>query len=296
MSGFIGTPDKNGIYFSVTTMVVDDNRSLKKPAIDKDGYYIDVPAAVLGKVSRNKTCYDPEYFVNQLKGPSTFHKRIVEGVAAGEHGHPFIPNPNSAEGLARLLHIEPTRESIHIRSVSVKHIDDLGIDMVLMDVKPSGPYGKYFEESMIDPSRNTAFSLRALSKAHQDNRTGVIHKKIVSFVTFDSCVVGSGFKESTKRYMDASRESLGAEDHEDISCEIVDHINCGVNPDDLIVLRSRSFETFTDGEMNEIIKSKRVTICNTEVGIVNKSKGFIVDNEGNNKSLFGTFMQVKGRH
>lgn len=292
---FLGTPDKDGLYFSVTTMMVDDNRSLRKPPIDKDGYYTDIPVAVIGSVSRNNTCYDGESFARQLKGPSTFSKRIAEGVAASEYGHPFIANPNTSEGIARLLHIEPTRISNHIRSVKVKRVNDLGLDMVFMDAKPNGPYGKYFEESMEDPSQNTAFSLRGLSRAHKDPRTHIIHKSLISFVTFDSCVVGSGFKESTKRYMAAARESLGAEVEEDISCESIDIFDYSVDPTDLVVLRSRSLETFTDTEINDIIKSKRVIIGNVEVGIVDKKSLTVINNEGKKDNLFKSFMQVKGR-
>lgn len=287
--------DANGIYFSVTTLMVDDNRSLKRPPIDKDGYYTNVPVAVIGTVSRNNTCYDADSFVQQLKGPSNFSKRVNEGVAASEYGHPFISKPNSEEGIARLLHIEPTRISNHIRSVTVKHIDDLNIDMVLMDTKPAGPYGKYFEESMEDPTRNTAFSLRGLSRAQQDPRTRVIHKSLIAFVTFDSGVVGSGFKETTKRYIEGARESLQAEKQNDIICECSDVYDFSVSTENLIVLRTHSLETISDSELNDIIKAKRVILNKVEYGVVDKASNMIIDNTGNKRNIFSSFMQVKGR-
>lgn len=295
MNASLGNPDKDGLYFSVTTMVIDDNRSLKKPPIDKDGYYTDVPAAVIGTVSRNNTCYDAPSFIQQLKGPSNFSKRVMEGVAASEYGHPFIANPNSSEGIARLLHIEPTRISNHIRSVSVRHIDDLDIDMVFMDTKPAGPYGKYFEESMEDPTRNTAFSLRGLSKAHQDPRTHVIHKSLFAFVTFDSGVVGSGFKETTKRYIAGARESLGVDENQNISCESIDTYDISVNADDLAVLRTQSLETISDSELNDIIKAKRIIIGKTEIGIISRDSSMLIDNEGKKRHIFTSFLSVNGR-
>lgn len=276
-------------------MMVDDNRTLKRPAVDKDGYYTNVPVAVIGTVSRNNTCYDADSFIEQLKGPSNFSKRIMEGVADSEYGHPFLANPNSPEGIARLLHIEPTRVSNHIRSVSVRHVEDLNLDMVFTDTKPAGPYGKYFEESMEDPTRNTAFSLRGLSKARQDPRTRVIHKSLFAFVTFDSCVVGSGFKETTKRYIEAARESLNAETKDDIVCEFNDVYDFTVSTEDLIVLRSQSLETISNSELNDIIKAKRLILNNVEVGVIDKKSKTIIDNEGNRQPLFSSLIKVRGR-
>lgn len=290
----LGSPQRDGLYFSVTTMMVDDNRSLRKPVVDKDGYYSNVPMAVLGTVTRNKTQYDVPAFIEQLKGPSTFATRITEGVAAGEYGHPFIGNPNTPEGMSRLLHIEPTRESIHMRSIQVKHIPDLGMDLIMSDVKPSGPYGQYFAESMDDPSRNTAFSLRGLSRATYDRKTGITYKKLISLVTFDSNVVGSGYKESTKRYMSVAQEQLGCDSTDDLYCEMTDVINCPVSVEDLLVVRRISIESFTDTEVNEIMKANRLILGTTEIGIIDPQTNMVIEQAtGKKRNLFGSFMAAK---
>jgi hypothetical protein len=289
---YLGKPDSNGVYFSVTTMMIDDNRTLGRPVTDDDGYYLDVPVAVLGTVTRNKTQYDVPAFIEQLKGPSVFATRIQEGVCAGEFGHPLVDDTQA--GMARLLSIEPSQICNHIRSVSVKHIPDLGLDMVLQDTKPSGPYGKYFEESMEDPTRNTAFSLRGLSKAHVDRSTGIIFKKLVSLTTFDSCVVGSGFKQSTKRYMAAAKEELKLGPKEDITCESVDIINHQLSIDDVIAIRSTSLESFTDTEINDIIKARRVIIGTTEIGFIDhQTKTMIYSDSGQRRNLFRSFTKSR---
>lgn len=291
----LGTPDKNGIYFTVSTMIIDDNRKIKKPIKDDDGYYVNVPVAVMDTVSRNKTFYESGAFCEQLSGPSNFNLRLKEGTLKGEYGHPFISNPNSPEGIARLLHIEPTRVCNHIRSVTIKKIADLGLNMVFVDTKGHGPYGKYFEESMDDPTVNTAFSLRGLSKANIDRRTGVIYKQLKSLVTFDSEVVGSGFKQSTKRYIENAMESLNAEKNDDIYCETIEHINCEIDQDNFITaIKTNSIETFSNTEINDIFKSKTVMINQTVVGLID-NKNIIIDNEGNRKNVFSTFMKVKRR-
>lgn len=296
MDNRLGSPGKDGIYFTVSTMLVDDNRSIRKPIKDKDGYYTNVPVAVMDTVSRNKTFYYSEDFNQQLKGPSNFNIRLTEGTLKGEYGHPFIANPNSREGIARLLHIESTLVSNHIRSISVKKVADLGLNVVFMDTKGHGPYGKYFEESMDDPTINTAFSLRGLSAVNIDRQTGVMYKKLKSLVTFDSEVVGSGFKQSTKRYISQSMESLNAEKTDDILCETIEHINCQIDQNTIVsAVKTCSVETFSNTEINDIFKSKSVIIANLEVGVIDQNNNCLIDNTGNRQGIFSTFMKVKGR-
>lgn len=279
------TPNEDGVYFTVTTSVIDDNRKLGRAIRDKDGYYTDVPAAVLGTVTRNRTQYDTPAFLDKLTNPdSSFNKRITEGTLHGEWGHPFV-NLESKEGLNRLLHLEPLLESNHIRSVSVKHIQDLNLDMVMMDTKPTGPYGRYFEEAMEDPTRNVAFSLRGISEARFDRAANVTYRKLLTLVTFDSGVASGGFKETSKRYMAST---------EDLSFESNEIFNRVIDDDDIMVFRNVAIESFSDSEINDIIKAKKVVIGNIQVGIVDRRSKTIIEHEtGNKRGLFRTMMQVK---
>lgn len=284
-SAALPSPNQDGVYFTITTSIIDDNRSLGRAVPDKDGYYKDVPAAVLGTVTRNMTQYDTPAFLEKLTNPdSSFRRRINEGTLHSEWGHPFV-DLNSKNGLARLLHLEPTLESNHIRSVSVKHIDDLNLDMVMMDTKPSGPYGRYFEEAMEDPTRNVAFSLRGISEGHLDRSTNITHRKLLTLVTFDSGVASGGFKETSKRYMAST---------EDLSFESLEIFNRVIDNEDIMILRSSSMESFSNTEINDIIKAKKVVIGTVEVGFLDKATKTIIEQEtGNKRGLFRTFSQVK---
>lgn len=286
-------PSKDGIYFSVSTAQVIDNRQLRAAIKDTDGYYTDFPAAVLGVVSRNKTRYDPQAFIEQIRSTdSGFNKRLREGVLAGEVSHPHV-DMNSESGMRRLMNIDLQKQSHHIRKVSVKRIDDIGLDVVTVDVKGAGPYGYVFEEGMADPTRNVAFSLRGLSKATVDRSSGVIDKKLISLTTFDM-VAGGGFDIASKRYMSFAQEQLNAHRSEDIYCESCELLEHQVSPEDLLVIRSFAVESFSETELNEILKAHRVLVGTVEVGYIDRNKQTVFDCEtGAKRSLFHSFMKIK---
>lgn len=284
MNNMLGTPGPDGVYFTVTAMAVEDNRTIKKAVRDKDGYFTGVPVAVIGAETRNKTKYDTASFLRQIKGPSTFNTRLSENVLFGELGHPFC-DLTTQEGMMRLAHLEPKCECNHIRSVSVQRVNDLNIDLITIDTKGSGVYKDVFDEAMEDPTRNVAFSLRGLSRATLDRQTGITHKELLSLVTFDSMVGGSGFKHSSKRYMTAT-EDLKFE-----SQEIVEH---PVTMNNLVMVRKVAMESFSESELNEILKATKVVVGQVEIGYVDKNSKMLIDPEtGQRQSLFNSFIRVK---
>ncbi len=251
----------NKIYISVATMVIDDNRTLRAAKKDADGYYCDVPAIVLDKVTRNNTAYDREATVAQLRGPDTsIYKRLTEGVLFSEYGHPFV-DVSTKQGLQRLLHLEPTRKNGHIRKMEVRHVEDLNLDIIFMDIKPAGPYGASYAEQMEDPTQNVAYSLRGISIPRVDRRTGVVHKQLNPLVTIDAGMAGGGFKEASKRYMPSVEGfSVYAED-----------INTEIHRTDLETFHEVALESFTDTELNDMFESKKITIGTQVSGyLVNK--------------------------
>jgi len=278
------TPDKDGVYFSVTTLMFDDNRTLGRGVKDKDGYYTDVPVAVLDVKSRNKTLYKSEPFMKQLSSPdSSFRKRLEEGVLAGELSHPFV-NEKTEAGLKRLMTIDLQKQSHHIRTIKAKHLNDLGIDIVMMDAKGAGPYRDCYEDAMSDPTRNVAFSLRGLSRGVVDRATGVITKSLIALATFDM-VPGGGFREASKRYM-ASKE--------DLSYSSEDVIDFGVTTDDILMVRNVSLESFSDTELNELLKASKVVIGTTTIGYVDKQRGTVLNNNTReHRGMFHEFSKVK---
>lgn len=286
-SNNLGSTNKDGVYFTVTAMAIDDNRTLGKAIRDKDGYFTGVPVAVLGTVTRNATQYDTPSFVAQLKGPdTTIARRISEGTLFGEYGHPFI-DLNSQQGMARLLHLEPQKESHHIRSISIKHVDDLGLDLVTVDTKGTGPYGQYFDNGMEDPTMNVAFSLRGISKAKYNPTTRVTFKELVSLVTFDAGMSSGGFKEASKRYMAAK---------EDFSFESMEILNQQIHPEDLMLVRSVAVESFSKTELNDLMRASKVVIGTVEIGYIDPNTKTIFNQESNeHRSLFHSFSKIKGR-
>ncbi len=272
-------------YFSVETFIIDDGYKLGKGVRDKDGYFTDVPVAVLGATTRNMTSYDTKTFLNQIKGPDTnYYKRLTEGCLFGEWGHPFV-DLNSQMGMERLLNLDPQKQSHHIRSTKIKRLDDLGIDIITIDAKGSGPYGKYYDEAMLDPTRNLAHSLRGLSKASQNRNSKVINKELISLVTFDAGVASGGFKHSSKRYMKAV-EGLQFDSYEEI------HVP--VNNTNFSMVRNVALEKFTNTELNDLMKSNKVILGSVITGYVDTTNNVVVDPDSKKvSSLFHSFVHVK---
>ena len=231
------------LIFSVETFAVDDNRSLKACTQDKNGYFMGVPVAALSKVTRNNTHYNVDSIISSISDEgSPFKMRLEEGNLFGEWGHPRT-DVSTREGMTRLLDLDPTKEACHYRRVYSEYLSDISTYLILSDVKPSGPYGKYFKEKMIDPTRNCSFSLRSLAKEKRNPRTGVADRSIVSMVTFDAGMASGGYKEASKRY------KVG---NESVSIDVVQ--------EDIVAVRSVVTESFFDSSLNEFFKSNKVMI------------------------------------
>lgn len=271
-------------YFTIETFLMDDGFKLGKGVRDKDGYFVDVPVAVLGATTRNATKYDTTAFVNQIKGPDTnYYKRLTEGCLFGEWGHPFV-DMNTQLGMERLLNLDPQKESHHIRSTKIRHIDELGIDVIMIDAKGSGPYGKYYDEAMLDPTRNLAHSLRGISKAQFDRKNKVTFKELISLVTFDAGVASGGFKHSSKRYM-KSIEGMG--------CDTIEELHAPITSANIDMVRNVALEKFTNTELNDLFKCKKIILGTVTTGYLDH-RNEAINNEGQVPvSVFHTFVQVK---
>lgn len=256
------------IMFTTQTLTVDDGRPLGSAIKDEDGYFTDVPLAAFDVDTRNATSYDTAQFIKQMTDAnSSFVIRLQEGNLIGEWGHPYV-NMESRDGLRRLLHLEPSKEALSFRKITTKKLDDLGIMLVVGDTKPTGPFGRYYDEAMTDPTRNAAHSLRGVSTGRVNPKTGVAHKYLQHLATFDAGVPGGGFKYSSKRYMSST---------EGITMDV------GVN--DVVIegqqiqtFHQIAMESFTDTELNEIFKSKKVVLGRNTFGVM--SPGEVIDNEG----------------
>lgn len=229
--------------FVVQTLdVMPDGGALRSITPNKDGIYEDVPLAVLGEDSRNGSVYDPKVAIQAMTDPTMrFAVNVKEGNQLGEYGHPYVVGND----LARIIHIDLTRSSHAIRATKFQNLES-GKVLIRGDIKPCGPYGQYLHESFQDPTRNTAFSLRALT---ENKGPGGKYRYIRFMVTFDA-VDGPGFALASKRYMEAT-ESLSAADV--IATE-------GIK--DLIAV-----ENITDQQLLDILQTNQVTVTNRIVGI-----------------------------
>ena len=114
---------------------------------------------------------------------SLVNKRLTAGYLVGEMGHPqFQPGMTKADYIHRIMQLDQKNTSHHIRSVEFVPGPN-GMVKTVGWVKPAGPQGELLRESLDNPDRNTAFSLRAITADYIDK--GRTMKKIMEFVTWD---------------------------------------------------------------------------------------------------------------
>jgi len=275
--------NQENLFFVVETSTVQDGKELKSIQKDKDGYYKGFPLAVYGAKTRNNTVYDVPSIIKQITDPnSTFNIRLTEGNLIGEWGHPLV-DPTTKMGLQRVLTLEPAKEACHYRKVYSKKLDDSDMIVIFGDLKPSGPYGKYFEERMDDPTVNCAASLRALTKDRFDRASNTLYRNVQSLVTFDIGVPSGGYKEASKRYMVSFEEIIAKNIEEVFSYETV----CAIN-------HSVGLESFTNTELNDILGARKITIGEKVVGVIDANNGILYNIETKEKQgLVRSMLQLK---
>lgn len=273
------------VCFVIETMEVVDGQKLKSAHPDKYGYYT-APLAVIGHTTMNKTYYMPGPFVEAMTGPSSpFAMQVRNGNMFGEWGHPFTKD------LERIGIVMEDRYAHHLRKVYTRELPD-GSVMIMGEMKPFGPYGKYLEESFASPYINTAFSLRSLCTEVFNRMENRIDRTVKYFVTFDA-VGSSGYKESTKRYtnLGTGKESLNYTEK-----ELVDKTNFSMDvaPEDFFTKEGRVLPAFeskniiTDGWLTDLFGAKEIKFSTTSVPVNGKyinGKNNIINEDGHRTSL-----------
>ena len=231
----------------VETLLVKDGRKLKPLIPDEHGYFIGMPLAGIGCVTRNNTYYDVPAFEAALNDErSTFRRRLNEGSLYGERGHPkLIPGISDSEFLNRVKDIDENNLAVHHREVySKEKCEPDGVKLLLGNVKPYGVGKEQVLENFESPYMNTAFSLRSLTK--NEERNGVSYRFIRNLITFDWVTMG-GYEQASKRFAD----QIGTECFEVISRDII------FTPE-LVKTNEISLECFTNQEINEILGTNKV--------------------------------------
>ena len=261
------------ISFTVDVLAVKNGRKLGMIRPDENGYY-QMPLAVLGTVTDNRTYYEVEDFVAQMTSPDTvFNRCLTDGKLAGEWGHPKIMLLPEDMRLPRLMYVDEDKVSHQIGKVWSGEKLESGGRIIYGKIKPTGPYGDKLKESLDDPCLNTSFSLRSI--AHSRNENGITRRKIKHLVTFDYVCAG-GYNEASKRYS-PSVESVNV----DISLT-----------EKNFVVTTAAMERLSNTELNEIFGASTVTIGTKRTTFIEKGAA-LVDDDGRHRSVFTSLLGSK---
>jgi len=268
-----------GYSMEILSMKVKNGKSVKALKPDSSGFYRGLPVLVLGKGSRNCD-YEVESLKESIFGlESNFRKRVEECNCEGEQGHPFFSGPPEAQ-FARLFFIDKTRTSHNIFNVRPVKMDS-GDTLVVMDVKPSGPYYDSMKRSLEDPDINTAFSMRVFCFPPTQQSNGRLLKKVREFVTIDH--EGTpGWEEASKRYISSgvnSMETLHTQD-----CYVSDMIK--------IVTSSTALgHEAVNNQLFDILQSDEVVLENKSF-IIDKLNNKLYNKKGQPLNPFHTFYNL----
>ena len=259
------------VTFTVETLFVRDGQKLGRLRSGEDGYYENFPMAALGVATRNNTYYDVSEFVDQITNPETyFNRMLADGTLYGEYGHPTIAGMDHAAQLNRLSVIAEDRVSHHFRRISTGNMLESGGRLITADIKPSGPYGKYLQESLEEPHMNTAFSLRSITMDRVER--GLVRRKMRKLVTFDAVAAG-GYAEASKRFL----QSNGA----------TESLEIRVDPNtDLACFNEIALESFAESELADIFGTKNVEMHRKNMTVL-KGTGLVqIEGKDGLRSLY----------
>lgn len=263
------------VVFVIETMEVIDGQKLKSAHPDKHGYYT-VPLAVIGRATLNRTFYIPKYFIESMVGAnSPFAMQVRSGNMFGEWGHPFTKD------LERISVVLEEKYSHHIRKVYTRELPD-GTTLILGEIKPFGPYKEYLEESLNSPFINTAFSLRSLCTESFNKEENRIDRIVKYFVTYDT-VGSSGYKESSKRYVNlgTGNESVN------FTMELTQNDFYDTNGNIIPAYENKSI--ITDNWLTDLFDAKEVVITSKSIPVKYiKGNHCIIDNCGNKRSVLSS--------
>jgi len=269
MSGALQNVDK--ISFCIDTLAIKNGRKLGRIRPNTDGYY-EMPLAVLGTVTDNRTYYEVEDFVEQLTTPTSYiNKCLTTGSLYGEYTHPQVYMLPQEQQLPRLMDVDMKYASHHIKQIRTGEKLETGGRILYGLIKPHGPYGETLKSNLDDPCMNTSFSLRSIAHSRQEGQ--ITRRKIKYLVTFDYVGIG-GYNEASKRYAPAVE-----------SIDLV--LNASTQP-----VTTAAIEHLSDTELNEIFGAKIVTIGTTRTTYTVKDQT-LRDGAGNKRSIYTNLFNSK---
>lgn len=199
MAGLSNSKDLQNKYsFVIQSMELNGSSWKEKVLKDKDGFYT-MPGFVFNKPSRNGKIYDAAHMVDCVTNPNTrFYRMLTESTLHGEYGHPISTD------FKRMCKIKEQRYALFISKIYTSTLRD-GTSVINVKFRPVGPYGKFFQEALDDPIRNSCLSVRVVCKdGPVQGQVMYLYPKIM--ITFDG-VGGGGFLECSKSFVDGERFS-----------------------------------------------------------------------------------------
>lgn len=231
------------LQFRVETMFAGSGGRVGRIIPDENGIYKGLPLMVIGEVTQQKTYYDPMSVMDQITNPQTkLNKVLKQGKLFGEFGHPSFQGLNQDDAIQRLVTVDEKSTSHLFTSLYTDAPSSDGTVVLRGDLKPSGPYGPAFKESLDDPVVNTAFSLRAYVSTDM-RPDGVKYRKVRQLCTWDT-VGASGYMSTDKAH------ALGLES---FSGDHYDQHEIQIMSDGNLMIDQIALETFIDTELNEIL-------------------------------------------
>lgn len=262
------------IYFSIEVLRDFEGRKLQPSRPDGDGYY-DIVGAELDEKSRNECRYDTKSIVDQIVTPSSvFNIKLTQGQLFGEWGHP----PKNAT-LDRIEDIDEKLVCQHIKKVWCSEPTSDGKQFIYLKVKPFGPYGSTFEQSLLEGCVNTAESLRSIIKQSWDNKYNCQMRQVIRLVTFDA-VLTPGFLRSCKRY---SNDNSGTENF---------LVGRELNVQDFFDNSGKqiAFESLKDRDLMNLFGLTELSFNKLKAGLHMPGTGSYVDTKGNMQSLIHSYL------
>lgn len=180
---------------------------------DENGYREVILGAIGVYNSAGEYYVDDDHVRSLFMEGSILQRRIAKGVCRSELGHPKKqPGMTDQEYMQRILSIEETNVSSHIREVRVGTStmkDHKGHQVVPIYgiVKPSGPHMDHVEAQFANPDENVAYSIRSLTRNRRVGNTW--HKQLRTVVNWDN--VNEGGIDVANKYDSPALEDFSEE-------------------------------------------------------------------------------------
>ena len=207
------------------TALVGTNK-VGKLSADSDGYY-ELVLGGLDCYNSGGAFYPLSTARSLFEGSSSLMRRIADGAARAEYGHPKKAHDQSMSSfLQRVSTIHEDNVCAHFADVrieqnAIKDKDGKRVVAIVGRVKPAGPKGEFLAASLENKNENVCFSVRSLTDDRVEG--GRLVKHLRSIITWD--YVNEPGLSMAKKWLAPSLESM---DEASFSRDLVECLDHGV--------------------------------------------------------------------